>query len=68
MNGYSNGAHGVGADGWRGSNGTANTPSAGPEGPFPPYAEIVASATDRADQLKHHSVHIGKVLHVCASR
>lgn len=40
MNGYSNGASGPGADGWRGSN-------AGPQ-----IAEITASATEKANEMR----------------
>ncbi|KAI4606876.1 hypothetical protein J4E81_010038 [Alternaria sp. BMP 2799] len=54
MNGYTNGAHGVGADGWGSGDGAGD--SRGPVGPFPPIAEIIASATDTAESLKHHSI------------
>lgn len=60
MNGYTNGAHGVGADGWGSGDGAGD--SRGPVGPFPPIAEIIASATDTAESLKHHSVLIQRRL------
>ena len=55
MNGYTNGAHGVGADGWRGGDGAADP--RGPVGPYPPISEIVASAGETVEGLRHHSVY-----------
>jgi hypothetical protein len=56
MNGLTNGALGiVGADGWRGSDGAGD--SRGAAGPYPSIAEIIASATDTAEALRHHSVY-----------
>ncbi|KAL1610632.1 ubiquitin-specific protease doa4 [Paraconiothyrium brasiliense] len=49
MNVYSNGASGPGADGWRGSD--AGGPR-GAGGPFPPIAEITASATDKVNEMR----------------
>jgi ubiquitin carboxyl-terminal hydrolase 8 len=58
MNGFANGAHSIGADGWRSNDGAGG--SRGADGPFPPIAEIVASATDTAEGLRHHSVIQGR--------
>ena len=54
MNGYPNGAHGIGADAWQSNEGPGNP--RGPGSPYPPIAEIIASATDTAESLRHHSV------------
>jgi ubiquitin carboxyl-terminal hydrolase 8 len=54
MNGYMNGAHGNGADGSRGSDGAGDPRGAG--GSYPPIAEIVASASETVEALKHRSV------------
>jgi hypothetical protein len=54
MNGYSNGAHSNGADGSRGSDGAGDP--RGASGSYPPIAEIVASASETVEALKHHSV------------
>lgn len=54
MNGYPNGAYGPGVDGWRGSDGTSEP--RGPGGPFPPIAEISASATEKVNELRQAPV------------
>ncbi|KAH4070288.1 hypothetical protein HBH98_188040 [Parastagonospora nodorum] len=54
MNGYSNGAHSNGADGSRGSDGAGGP--RGASGSYPPIAEIVASASETVEALKHHSI------------
>lgn len=54
MNGYTNGGYSNGADGQRDGDGAGDP--RGPGGSYPPIAEIVASATDKADALKHHTV------------
>jgi ubiquitin carboxyl-terminal hydrolase 8 len=56
MNGSRDGVHGIGADGWRSSDGAGD--SRGALGPFPPIAEIIASATETAETQRHHSVHM----------
>ncbi|KAF2847439.1 cysteine proteinase [Plenodomus tracheiphilus IPT5] len=54
MNGHANGAHGAGADVAKGSDG-GSTPQT-PGGPYPPIAEIVASASETVESLRHHSI------------
>jgi len=53
-NGYTNGAHSNGTDGWRGSDGAGDP--RGPGGGYPPIAEIAASASETVEALKNHSV------------
>lgn len=53
MYGFSNGA-GAGADGFRGSDGAGDPRGSG--GQYPPIAEIVASASETVELLRHHSV------------
>jgi ubiquitin carboxyl-terminal hydrolase 8 len=54
MNGYTNGTHSNGADGWKGND--ANGEPRGPGGSFPPMAEIVSSASEAVEALKQHSI------------
>lgn len=54
MNGYTNGAHSNGADGSRDSEGAGDP--RGARGSYPPIAEIVASASETVEALKHNSV------------
>jgi ubiquitin carboxyl-terminal hydrolase 8 len=54
MNGYTNGIHSVGADSVGGTNGTGD--SRGPGGSYPPIAEIVSSASETVEALKHHTI------------
>jgi hypothetical protein len=56
MNGLTNGAHGIGADGWKADDGAGD--SRGAAGPYPSIAEIIASATETAETQRHHSVHM----------
>jgi ubiquitin carboxyl-terminal hydrolase 8 len=59
MNGYTNGVHGVGAgtgaDGGGGGGDAAGDPR-GSGGAYPPIAEIVSSASEAVEALKHHSI------------
>ncbi|KAF1829158.1 cysteine proteinase [Decorospora gaudefroyi] len=57
MTGFTNGSGpgaGAGADTWRATDGAPDARGAG--GPFPPIAEIIASATETAESLRHHSI------------
>jgi ubiquitin carboxyl-terminal hydrolase 8 len=54
MNGHTNGVHSNGADGWQGSNAAGDPRS--PGGSYPPIAEIVSSASETVETLKHHSI------------
>ena len=62
MNGHSDA---LGADAWPSNTTTTTTTSHGPgdsrrpASSYPPIAEIIASATDTAESLRHHSVHAG---------
>jgi ubiquitin carboxyl-terminal hydrolase 8 len=49
MSGYTNGAD-------TSRNGDGSGDSRGPGAPYPPIAEIIASATDTAESLRHHTV------------
>lgn len=59
MNGYTNGADAA-------RNGDGSSDSRGPGAPYPPIAEIIASATDTAEALRHHSVPLSQ-LSICVS-
>lgn len=58
MNGYTNGAPGAAAHGWKGSDHGSDRGSEPPTpaGPYPPIAEIVASASETVESLRHHSM------------
>lgn len=57
-----NGA-GAGADGFRGSDGAGNPRGSG--GQYPPIAEIVASASETMELLRHRSVPRQTALSTC---
>jgi ubiquitin carboxyl-terminal hydrolase 8 len=59
MNGYTNG-YSNGAD--RQGDGDGAGDPRGPGGSYPPIAEIVGAATEKAESLKHHTVHSRLVL------
>lgn len=56
MNGDANHARGIGADGSRGSDGAGDDRGAG--GPYPPIAEIAASASETVEKLRLHSIKV----------
>lgn len=51
MNGFPNGAHGSGADPWRGSDGAGD-----PGGLHPSLAEIAAKASEKVNEVRQYPV------------